>query len=260
LKRAHIFIKKNINFTIIKCYDWDTDLVSYIRIDGRIIRGVFRERPNRFLAFVQVKKRIIKCFLPDPGRLNELLFPGASVILREAKLKGKRKTDYDLIGIKLNEGNIVSIDSRVPNKLVFEALKNGDIEELSGYPTIKPEYRYYHSRFDFFLAYRDQRCLLEVKSCTLLKEHIGMFPDAPTKRGRRHIKDLIKARKEGYRACLLFIIQRKGAYLFTPNDETDIEFGKVIRNAAIQGVEIYAYSTIIDEKQITLDKKIKVVL
>jgi sugar fermentation stimulation protein A len=214
-------------------------LVSFIKIEGRTIRGIFQERPNRFLALVKVEGVILPSFLPNPGRMHELLTPGTEVVLREV-LKEKRKTSYDLIGV-FHNGQMVSVDSRVPNKLVLEALRNRDLEELSEYNIIKPEYGYGHTRFDFFLANEHERCLLEVKSCTLVKDGVAMFPDAKTERGRRHVRDLVKAKKEGYRACVLFIVQRNDADVFAPNDETDPEFGKVLRNAALEGVEVHAY-------------------
>jgi len=214
-------------------------LVSFIKIEGRTLRGIFQERPNRFSALVKVEDRVLPSFLPNPGRMHELLTSGAEVVLREV-LKDNRKTDYDLIGVFYN-GQTVSVASRVPNKLVLEALKNRDIEELSEYNIIKPEYGYGHTRFDFFLANEYERCLLEVKSSTLVKDGVAMFPDAKTERGRRHVRDLVKAKKEGYRACVLFIVQRTDAQTFAPDDETDPEFGKVLRNAAVEGVEIYAY-------------------
>lgn len=209
-----------------------------MKIEGRTLRGIFQERPNRFLALVKIENRILPSFLPNPGRMHELLTPGTEVVLREV-LKENRKTDYDLIGV-FHNGQMVSVDSRVPNKLILEALRNREIEELSDYNTIKPEYGYGHTRFDFFLANEHERCLLEVKSCTLVKDGVAMFPDAKTERGRRHVRDLAKAREEGYRACVLFIVQRTDASVFAPNDETDPEFGKALRDAFFKGVEIYA--------------------
>jgi len=233
-------------------------LVSFIKIEGRTLRGIFQERPNRFSALVKVENRILPSFLPNPGRMHELLTPETKVILREV-LKQNRKTGYDLIGVFYN-GQIVSVDSRVPNKLVLEALKNKDIKELSEYNVIKPEYGYGHTRFDFFLANEHESCLLEVKSSTLVKDGVAMFPDAETERGRRHVRDLVKAKKEGYRAGVLFIVQRNDAYVFAPNDETDPEFGKALRNAAVEGVEVYAYYSEFIENKITLKEKIKVEL
>jgi len=164
-----------------------------MKIEGRTLRGIFQERPNRFLALVKIENRILPSFLPNPGRMHELLTPGTEVVLREV-LKENRKTDYDLIGV-FHNGQMVSVDSRVPNKLILEALRNREIEELSDYNTIKPEYGYGHTRFDFFLANEHERCLLEVKSCTLVKDGVAMFPDAKTERGRRHVRDLAKARE-----------------------------------------------------------------
>lgn len=221
-----------------------------------MLEGFFQERPNRFLALVKVKEKILPTFLPNPGRMHELLIPKARVILREVKGK-QRKTSYDLIGVVHNNTR-VSIDSRVPNRLVFEALKNHDIEELSEYNVVKPEYSYGHTRFDFFLATKHSRCLLEVKSCTLVKNGIAMFPDAVTERGRRHLLDLIKAKKEGYRACVLFLVQRTDAYVFSPNDETDPEFGKALRDAAAEGVEAYSYYSEFIKDKITLKGKLEV--
>jgi sugar fermentation stimulation protein A len=233
-------------------------LVSFIKIEGKTLRGVFQERPNRFLALVKIEDRILPSFLPNPGRMHELLTPGTQVILREVR-KEDRKTDYDLIGVFYNE-QMVSVDSRVPNKLVLEALKNGDIKELSEYTIIKPEYGYGHTRFDFFLVNEHESCLLEVKSCTLVKDGIALFPDAETERGRRHVRDLIKAKTEGYRACMLFVVQRTDAHMFAPNDEVDPEFGKVLRDAAVVGVEVYAYYSDFVENKITSKGKVKVEL
>ena len=113
--------------------------------------------------------------------MHELLTPGTEVILRKVT-KEDRKTDYDLIGVFYN-GQVVSVDSRVPNKLILEALRNRDLRELTEYNIIKPEYGYGHTRFDFFLANEDESCLLETKSCTLVKNGVALFPDAETERG-----------------------------------------------------------------------------
>ena len=231
-------------------------MVSVIEIQGRTVRGFFKERPNRFLALVEAEGRVLPCFLPNPGRMHELLIPGVEVILREAE-KQNRKTRYDMIGVVI-EGEMVSLDTRVPNRLVFEALKNRDIVEFSEYDDVKPEYTYRNSRLDFLLTNEKERCLLEVKSCTLVRDGVALFPDAPTLRGKRHLMELIEAKKEGYRACVLFIIQRTNAKVFTSNDKTDPDFGKALRDALANGVEAYAYYSKFDEKKVVLKGKIRV--
>lgn len=147
---------------------------------------------------------------------------------------------------------------RVPNSLILEALKERKLEGFVQYTTIKPEYTYHHSRIDFLLSNSAGRCLLEAKSCTLVKNGVALFPDAPTRRGRRHLLTLIKAKREGYRACILFLIQRADAHLFSPNDETDPEFGENLRKAAVEGVEPYAYLSGLKGNEILLREKVDV--
>jgi len=233
-------------------------LLSFIKIEGKITKGIFKQRLTRFSALVKVKRKTVQSFLPNPGRMSGLLSPGVEVILKEV-LNGERKTSYDLIGVYYNAQKI-SVDSRVPNKLVLKALGNRDLPEFSEYTLIKPEHLYGHTRFDFFLSNKYRHCLLEVKSCTLVKNGIAMFPDAKTERGSRHVRDLLKAKNEGYRACILFVIQRTDAYAFSPNDETDREFGRILRHAATRGVEVYAYCSEFVKDRIILKAKIKVKL
>ncbi|MCW4022044.1 MAG: DNA/RNA nuclease SfsA [Candidatus Bathyarchaeota archaeon] len=231
-------------------------MVSFIEVTGKVVKGHFVKRPNRFLALVTLENKIVPCFLPNPGRMKELLFPGVEVFAHEVK-KGHRKTKFDLIGV-MHEGELISLDTRVPNKLVFEALKNKDIKEFNMYDFVKPEYGYGSSRFDFFLSNGNEKCLLEVKSCSLVEEGVALFPDAPTVRGKRHLLELIDAKKEGYRACVLFIIQRINADVFAPNDETDPDFGEAFRKALKNGVEAYAYYSEFVGNRIFLKDNVKI--
>jgi len=228
----------------------------YIEIGGRTVQGVFLKRPNRFLAVVKIGNRAFPSSIPNPGRMLELLTPGIKVVLREV-LKENRKTSHDLIGV-FNDGQIVSTDSRVPNRLVLEALRNKDIEKLSSYNRITPEHGYRHTRFDFLLTDDLEACLLEVKSCTLVRDGVALFPDARTKRGARHIRELTRAKGEGYRACVLFLIQRTDARALSPNDETDPEFGRTLREAATGGVEVLAYCCEFAGEEIALKGKVTV--
>ncbi len=232
---------------------------SFIEVKGRLRRGVFLERPNRFLVMVKIEEVVVSSFLPNPGRLSELLFPGSEVLLSEVIVKRHRKTKYDLIGVIL-DNQVVSVDTRVPNRLVLEALRNRELDEFLEYNVIRPEYRYGHSRIDFFLANDVERCLLEVKSCTLVVEGVAIFPDAPTERGRRHLSELIKAKREGWRACILFVVQRSDAQRFAPNDATDPAFGALLRKAVKEGIEVYAYVARFIGHKIMLNGKIEVEL
>lgn len=215
-------------------------------------------RLTRFSALAKLGEKVVLCFLPNPGRLENLLVSGVEVVLRKVD-KGMRKTAYDLVGVYCG-GRIVSVDSRVPNKLVFKALKNRDLPEFARYNLIKPEHFYGHTRFDFFLSDEVEPCLLEVKSCTLVRNGVAMFPDAPTKRGTKHLMKLIKAKNEGYRACVLFVIQRPDVKVFKPNDEMDRVFGDTLRQSLKHGVEVYAYSSQFAVDKITLVKKVEVVV
>ncbi|MEM0007746.1 MAG: DNA/RNA nuclease SfsA [Candidatus Bathyarchaeia archaeon] len=233
---------------------------AFLEIEGRIVEGVFRKRLTRFSAQVEVGGKNVECFLPNPGRLSELLFSGVRVVLKEAAIVGFRKTVYDLVGV-YHGGKVVSVDARIPNKLVFKALKNGDLPEFLGYIVIKSEHPYGRAKFDFLLEGLGLKsCLLEVKSCTLVRYGIAMFPDAPTERGTRQLFELVKALKDGYRAAVLFVIQRDDAYRFTANDETDPKFGRALREAYRQGVEVYAYSASFAENRVWLNGRVRVLL
>lgn len=191
-------------------------MTAFVRIRGTLVTGTFNRRPNRFTALVSLGGREVRCFLPNPGRMEELLVPNARVVLREVEGR-HRKTYYDLVAI-YDDGRLVSIDSRVPNRLLSNSLSRGNLEEFSRYTTIKPEYRYGQSRFDFLLTNNEEKRLMEVKSCTLVRDGVALFPDAPTARGRRHLLELAKAKREGYRACVVFIVQRTDVDEFSPND------------------------------------------
>jgi sugar fermentation stimulation protein A len=235
------------------------ELPTFFEIEGNILEGVFKKRLTRFSAEVEVGGRIVECFLPNPGRLSELLFNGVKVVLKEVFASG-RKTVYDIVGV-CHGGVMVSVDSRFPNKLVLEALRNGDLPEFLGYISIKPEYSYGRAKFDFLLEGLGLKpCLLEVKSCTLVRDGVAMFPDAPTERGAKHVLELAKALKSGYRATVLFIIQRDDAHMFKPNDDLDPRFGRALREAAKGGVEVYAYSASFTGKRLVLGGKIRVML
>ncbi|MGQ9721986.1 MAG: DNA/RNA nuclease SfsA [Candidatus Jordarchaeum sp.] len=227
-----------------------------MRIVDSTIEAFFKERVNKFLTVAEVNRTSVPCFLPDPGRLEELLYPGVKVLLAD-RTKKYRKTRYDLIAVYHN-GQLISLDSRIPNKLIFEALKNKRLDEFKEYLTIIPEYKFYDSRIDFMLDNGDKKCLLEVKSCTTVINGVALFPSAPTLRGRRHLIELMKAFEEGYRSCILFVVQRTDAKVLRPYDLIDQKFGEILRKAYNQGVEVYAYFSEFVGKEITIRGKIPV--
>ena len=206
-------------------------------IAKNLITATFLRRPNRFLGYVILNGEEIPCFIPDPGRLKELLYKGKKVFLINVRKEG-RKTQFDLIAVE-NEGKIVSIDSRVPNKHVYDLLKADKLFETK-FDVIKPEYTYGKSRLDFFLKKNDDKYLVEVKGCNLVKGDLALFPDAPTTRGTRHVYELIDSLKSGYIAAIIFVIQRNDANKFKPNEETDPKFSEALYLAKNNGVIIKA--------------------
>ncbi len=231
-----------------------------VRVGDGLVTGIFQERLNRFAALVKVGGVLTRCHLPNPGRMEELLKEGATVLLRPAAPGGGRRTPYDLVAARLH-GMDVSLDSQLPNRLVAEALKGHCLEELEPYTVFRAEWGYADSKFDFLLTDGcGGRCLLEVKSCTLVVEGMALFPDAPTERGRRHLQALMRAKAEGYRACVLFIVQRTDAKAFSPNDGTDPRFGEALRVAHSREVEVYARAAELKEGIIQLKGRLEVQL
>ncbi len=222
-----------------------------------LMEAVFIERPNRFLGIVTVDDVRTQCFIPNPGRMQELLQPGAEVYISDRRSE-KRKTTYDLVLVRKNR-KLVSIDSRVPNIVIGEAVEEGIIHEFKGYEIGKREYTYGDSRLDFLLLKGRNKIFLEVKSCTLVVDGIGLFPDAPTKRGRKHLKTLVNGLEQG-RAAVVFLIQRDDALSLHPNKSTDPKFADTIRDAAEQGLEVLAYTSNVTLKEITIKEKIEVIL
>lgn len=195
------------------------------------VKGIFTERPNRFIAKVNINGREETVHVKNTGRCKELLIPGATVILEEGA-NSARKTKYDLIAVHKESLGLVNIDSQAPNKVVYEWLKSKD------YDLIRPEYTYSNSRFDFYMEKGSERYLMEVKGCTLEIDGIGYFPDAPTERGVKHLRELTEAVKAGYKCRLAFVIQMPGISEVRANTATHPEFGAALEKAEAAGVEV----------------------
>ena len=228
-------------------------------IDKRVFVAEFISRPNRFEAYVKFNDEEIIVHVPNTGRCKEILIQGAKILLRE-ELNPTRKTLYDLIAVY--KGNkLINIDSQIPNKAVDEALKNKKIQRLVRYNIIQREKTFGKSRFDFKLSNDlGEQYYLDVKGVTLEVDGKTMFPDAPTLRGKKHLLELIEAKKLGFGVGVLFLIQMNNITKFSPNDEMDIAFGEALRLAFENGIDIFAYECEVGEKFITLSKPVEIVL
>lgn len=206
-------------------------------------QGIFIERPNRFIAFVNYNNTTIRCHVPDPGRLKEILYPGVTVLLRFPLIKTNEKTDAGLIGVYVADSDIwVSTDSQLASRYIREEWKN--LPVFKEYDQIKPEFTYGESRIDFLLqnSKKSDKCLIEVKTVGLKKEdNIGYFPDAPTKRGVKHVHELVKAKEQdSYRSVIVFFVPRSDVLEVKPNKEIDTDFYNAVKHAYNAGVEFVA--------------------
>ncbi len=210
---------------------------------GEVTEAKLVDRPNRFLGRVELGGKMEEAFIPNPGRMYELMIPGKTVFVRH-KEGEHRKTRLDMIAVK-HQGVLISIDSNLPNRFIRGLLESRRLSMFSGYDTVEPEPRVFEGRFDFKLAGPSGVTFIEVKSCTLVEDGHARFPDAPTMRGARHVRHLAESLLSGIasRAAVIFVIQRPDAKVFSPNDKTDPEFGDALRHANSQGVDIVPLST-----------------
>ena len=217
-------------------------------IYSNITHGVFIERPNRFIALVEINGKIETCHVKNTGRCRELLIRGSRVIL-EISSNPSRKTKYDLIAVyKGNE--LINIDSQAPNKVFYEWLNEGNF--FGDATLIKPECTYKSSRFDFYVEAGDKQIFIEVKGVTLERDGIVLFPDAPTERGVKHLRELIDAVKNDYDAYVCFVIQMRNCRYFTPNSETHLEFADTLKEAQENGVKIIALKCNVSENKLSI--------
>ena len=196
-----------------------------------IADGIFVDRPNRFIAHVEVNGAVETVHVKNTGRCKELLLPGTAVRL-EVSDNPNRKTKYDLVTVHKQGLGWVNMDSQAPNKVVGEWLAK------QGYDYIKSEFTYGKSRIDFYMEKGEQKYLMEVKGCTLEVDGIGYFPDAPTERGVKHLHELAQAQQAGYRCAVAFVIQMEGITEVRPNVSTQPEFGTALAEAKAAGVRV----------------------
>lgn len=222
-----------------------------------VIRAEFLYRKNRFISYCKKGSKTLEVYVPNTGRCKELLIEGVTVYLTYND-NPNRKTSYTLIGVMKGD-RLINIDSQAPNQVVEEALLKNKIDLGFKYNKIKREYTHGDSRFDFYLEGEGQKALMEVKGVTLEKDGIVAFPDAPTKRGLKHVKGLDNS-KENYLTFVLFVIQMEDAKFFTPNYLTDPGFARGLKEASENGVKVLAYDSIVTKNSIELNKEVPVIL
>lgn len=210
-----------------------------------ICRGVFLARPNRFIARVEIGGLEETVHVKNTGRCRELLVPGAEVWLAKSD-NPARKTKYDLIAVRKSTGVLFNIDSQAPNAAAGEWLAR------QGFDRIIPEYPFGQSRIDFYMERGGEKYLLEVKGCTLEREGIGYFPDAPTERGTKHLKELAGAAARGYHTAVAFVMQAEGMETVLPNRETDPAFAEALEAAARAGVRILSLRCHVEKDLLTV--------
>ncbi len=227
-------------------------------IEGPLIKGRFIDRPNRFLTRVEIDGTIVFSHLPDPGRLKELLIPGAELILRPAPKGSERKTKYSTVMV-CHEGQLISLVSALPNRFVSEALKEGSLPMFKDYELVRSEVTHGNHRFDFLLKDQNETPFyLEVKSVTFVENGLAQFPDAVTERGARHAKALAELVENGQGAGILFVCQRSDANRFAPMWDRDPKFARTLLGAKKAGVKVWCITTQVSEAEMTFEKEIPV--
>jgi len=229
-----------------------------MKIEGPLINAVFIERPNRFITIIEIGGEKHKSHLPDPGRLKELLIPGASLLVRPAPENKERSTAFTTIMVNL-KGQWISLVSTLPNQFVKYSFQKNRIPIFQKYKLVRPEVTIRNHRFDFLLSNKSgKNFFLEVKSVTFVEDGIAKFPDAVTTRGMNHAKTLTDLVKEGEFAGILFVCQRPDATLFEPMWDRDPMFSNVLFNAYKMGVKVWCITLNVSQTEISFNKEIPV--
>ena len=221
-----------------------------------IHKGTFLSRPNRFIANVEIDGKAEVCHVKNTGRCKELLVEGCTVWLEHSDSES-RKTAFDLVAVEKGD-RLINMDSQAPNKAVGEWLRE-KMPFGEGF-SVYPEKKYGNSRFDFYLESQDRKIFMEVKGCTLEKDSVVLFPDAPTLRGVKHIEELSHCIDEGYEAYIMILVQMSNVKYFTPNYDTHSEFGEALEKASKKGVKILCYDCNVTPDSMTVGKPVKVKL
>lgn len=226
--------------------------VNAVRYEN-MVSGRFLDRPNRFIAHVQIAGQVETVHVKNTGRCRELLTPGALVWCQRCQ-NPARKTQFDLIAVRKGD-RLINMDAQAPNAAAREWLLAGGLGPID---QLRPETVHEDSRFDFSFWKDGRLCFLEVKGVTLEADGVCAFPDAPTQRGAKHLRGLIRAAQQGFGAYVLFVIQMEDVRYLHPNDATDPEFGNALRDAAAGGVEILAMDCAVAETSMVIRRSVEV--
>ena len=221
---------------------------------NNIIKGEFIDRPNRFIANVLIDNNIEVCHVKNTGRCKELLVKGTNVYLQKSD-NPNRKTKYDLIAVQKGD-RLINMDSQIANYVALELVPN----LFDNIKIFKPEYKYGNSRFDIYVETNTDKIFIEVKGVTLENDGVVSFPDAPTERGVKHLKELQKAVTEGYKAYVLFVVQMADVKYFEPNSKTHPEFADELKKAKENGVVPLAYDCVVSPDSIEIRKPVLIKL
>lgn len=223
---------------------------------GTVISGRFVDRPNRFVARVETAEGLQTVHVKNTGRCRELLIPGAVVYL-ERGTSPARRTAFDLIAVEKGK-RLINMDAQAPNRVFGEWVRGGGF--LPGITAVRPEFSYGESRLDFCLETAEGLHLVEVKGVTLEEGGAARFPDAPTERGVKHIRELRRAAEAGLGATLFFVVQMENILSVAPNDETHPAFGAALREAAARGVRVCAWDCAVTPESIAIRRPVPVLL
>lgn len=224
---------------------------------NKIVLGKFIERPNRFIAYVDIAGKRTKVHVKNTGRCRELLRDNAQVYLERSD-NPERSTAYDLVAVD-KEGRLINMDSNAPNKVVGEWLTAGGLyRDVS---LVRPETSFGNSRFDFYVeSASGRKAFVEVKGVTLERDNVAAFPDAPSERAVKHVEELIEARGQGYEAYLIFVVQMEAISRVEPNWSTQPAFGQALRKARGAGVHLLAYDCLVEADSLAINEEVPVVV
>jgi sugar fermentation stimulation protein A len=224
-----------------------------------IQKGIFLERPNRFIAHCLVDGRQVVAHVKNTGRCKELLVPGAAVYLDYVS-QSKRRTPCDLVAVE-KAGRLINMDSQAPNQVIYEALSQEQLvlpDQGGPLTLIQRESVYHDSRFDFYIESGPWQAYIEVKGVTLEEDGVVLFPDAPTQRGVKHLHGLMQASAEKDAAYVIFLIQMSSVDYFTPNAQRHPAFAQALREAAAAGVHVLAYDCRVAKDSLTFGQPVEV--